>query len=280
MWRSRTFAGLVVVAGVLALAPTTRAGDTFRLDMPGPTATTSLDLKADEDADLFATRYHGGGFHGGFYGGHRGFHHGFHHRAFYGGYRSFYGYGSFYRPVYRAGYRSVYYGGYAPAYGYGVSYGYGYYPCSYSLGLPVVTSISTLRINPAPPLNDSAPFDDSAIAPATPLPGGVEVLPSKPSTPPSATLPAPRLEGTYPYDGGPKSPIPMPRIDSEPMMRPSLEIRPATERLVSLELPAAERSAPAKGKWAYPAYGEAPQRTSFAADRDPIVKPKPSKPSR
>jgi hypothetical protein len=291
----RTFAGLVAALGLFALAPAARAGDTFRLDMPGQAATTTLNLKGGEDdADLFATRYYRGGFRGGFYGGgyrgfggfggYRGFYGGVGYRGFYGGgYRGFYGGG--YRGFYGGGYRGFYggfsrpfYGGFGgfgygyPYYGIGYGYGYGYgFPCSGTTVVETMPLVTTLRINPV------LPNGGSVILPQTPAPGGSTIYPGTPSAPP--TMP-PSSDGTFPYDGGPTAPVPMPKIEPEPMLRPSLEIRPATERLVSLDMPGIERSTPAQGKWAYPAYGEEPRRTNFAADRDPIVKPKASKPSR
>jgi hypothetical protein len=63
---------------------------------------------------------------------------------------------------------------------------------------------------------------------------------------------------TYPYDGGPRTPVPMPRADDSETGVPRLQT-PARERVVST--PAGT------GKWAYPAYGEAPRRTQFAQDR-------------
>src|SRR4051794_6375357 len=71
------------------------------------------------------------------------------------------------------------------------------------------------------------------------------------------TTPAP--DGTYPYDGGPKAPIPMPKEDAAaPRLLPLRITSPATERFVSLQLSSPVAT---KGKWVYPAYGEQPRRT-------------------
>jgi len=329
---TRTYAGLAVAAGLLALMPAARAGDTFRLDMPGPASTTThtLDLKdSDSDDDLIATRWYGGyrggfgGYRGGFYGGHRGFYGGYRgigyggYRGFgYGGYRGFgyggyrgFGYGGFYRPYY-GGYRGFGYGGYSlyrpyyyggfgggyggyGGYGYGGYYpgGYGYssysiysYPCASSA---VVSSLPpvTMQISPALPSQGTVISPGGSSLQGSEILPGSEVLPG--NSAPSSTLPAPspapampNSDGTFPYDGGPRAPVPMPKADSEPMRRPGLEIRPATERMVSLEITSPASTAPAKGKWAYPAYGEEPRRTGFATDRAPTVKPEPIKPGR
>jgi hypothetical protein len=78
--------------------------------------------------------------------------------------------------------------------------------------------------------------------------------------------------GTYPYNGGPKTPVPMPGAGSKtperapipeddpqasrtPRMIPHNSLR-ATERFVSL--PVEQKKT---GKWVYPAYGEMPRRT-------------------
>jgi len=271
-------AGLALVAG-LALTPSTRAGDTFRLDMPGPARTTTLDLKGGDDgADLVATGWYRGGFRGGFYhSGYRGSYGGYRggygyagHRGYYGGYRG--GYAGYYRPYYGGfygGYRSfyprAYYGGYgysSGAYygGYGYSYAYPYYyaPCSLPGVLPAMPPVVTLQSTPS----IGPDYSPSLSTPGTVIP------------PASGTLPAPK-EGTFPYDGGPKETVPMPRVDDDgPTLKPSTTIRPADERMVSFPPPdisATTAGVSPKGKWAYPAYGEEPRRTSFAEER--IIRP-------
>jgi len=273
-------AGLALVAG-LTLTPSTRAGDTFRLDMPGPARTTTLDLKgADDGADTVATSWYRGGFRGGFYyGGYRGAYGGY-RGGYYGGYRGgYYGgyhrpfYGSYYRPFYGAGYyggyRSfyprAYYGGfgYYPGYYSSYSYAYPYYyaPCSLPSTIPTMPPVVTLQATPSVTESDYSP---SLTTPGTVIP------------PASGILPAPKADsGTFPYDGGPKEAVPMPRIDDDgPTLKPSTTIRPADERLVSFlqpDISAQTAGAAPKGKWAYPAYGEQPRRTSFAEER--VIKP-------
>jgi hypothetical protein len=276
-------AGLALLAG-FALAPAARAGDTFRLDMPASGSTITLGSPEDPSADLVATA-HRGGFRGGFSGGHHGFHgghhgfhgghHGFHggfNRGFYGGHRGFYGgfnrgfYGGFYRPYFYGGYYRPYYAGFG--YGYGSYYSYpgAYYgyPSYYSpCGQPAVVSSAptmTLQVGPG-------------VAPAPSTINPIPQMPPASNPYEGDTLPAPKpVPGTFPYDGGPKTPVPMPRTEEapEPALNNGSTIRPADERFVFLPEPtisAKTAGQPATGKWAYPAYGEAPRRTSFAEDR-------------
>jgi len=94
------------------------------------------------------------------------------------------------------------------------------------------------------------------------------VMPMAPADAPGPVpAPGPRDDGTYPYDGGPQSPVPMPGADPMPSReRP----RPAPSpggRIVSLPAP--------KTQFAYPAYGEKPVVTSFAQDRVAVHKSEP-----
>src|SRR5262249_52782821 len=118
-----------------------------------------------------------------------------------------------------------------------------YYPLV--LGATAVPYPSTLSILPAlsvlPPAGDP-----SAGSP------GRYIL----DRPPTEILPVPNPTpdaGPSPYDGGPKDPVPLPRPDTAPPPPPP-----------------DERSAALPGtptRFAYPAYGEEPGRSSFAADR-------------
>jgi hypothetical protein len=85
---------------------------------------------------------------------------------------------------------------------------------------------------------------------------------------PASNLPMPRVtppnagDGTFPYDGGPKAPAPMPREELQPRGAPpstfTLEGRPV--------------SLPARGaKWTYPAYGEQPKRVTPVEDRSIVI---------
>jgi hypothetical protein len=97
----------------------------------------------------------------------------------------------------------------------------------------------------------------------------LNVSPS-PYMPPADVVvpPQPPANGTYPYDGGPAAPVPMPQMLPSPTRVPPKPAPvPADGRVVSL---------PQKpgGKWAYPAYGEQAKRTSFAEDRTLLTKAK------
>jgi len=235
--------------------------------------------KAGTDADTELVRhsggYHGGhhgGYHGGYHGGHHGGYHGGYHsgyrggyyggyRGYYGGYRGFYGgYSNYYRPYY--GYRNFYYprySFYAGGYGYGYRpyYYYAppvyyYYPaCSYPIGL---TTTTFSAYSPVMPLasQDVGPVPEGG---PVPRPGGVE-------------------DGTFPYDGGPASPVPMPKADPVPVpSRDSVPPTPKPEgRIVSLPAPTTS--------FAYPAYGEKTAPTSFAQDRPAVLKSDPVKSAR
>jgi len=277
-------AGLALVAG-LALTPATHAGDTFRLDMPGPAKTTTLALDTNDGADLIDAGWYRGGVRGGFYGGgyrggyggyrggfygggyrggyvgYRGGYYGGYRGGYYGGYRPYYG--SFYRPYYGGYYGGYYRPAYYPQvyYGSGYSYNYPYYyaPCSLPDVVPTMPSV-TLRVTPAPSSGVIIPNPDGSL----------------PSQVPGGTLPVPTpQQGTFPYDGGPKSPVPMPRIEeAAPANNPGSAIRPADERFVSFPTPDLSARAVGvapQGKWAYPAYGEQPRRTTFADDR--VIRP-------
>ena len=88
----------------------------------------------------------------------------------------------------------------------------------------------------------------------------------QPYGPPSG--PMPFSNGTYPYDGGPVNPIPLPRgTDQAPMGQPTTpKIVPPTDgRLVSL--PTAQPvTSSANSGFAYPAYGEN-RASTFGTDR-------------
>jgi hypothetical protein len=276
-------AGLLAAAGFVVWAVPSRAGDgdTLRLNMTDNTPTQNL-VDDGSGADTIKTWRGGfggfrggfGGFRGGFggfrpaFGGFGGFRGGFGFRPGFGGF-GFRRFGGFYRPFYGGffpygfGYGGLGYGGFGyGGFGYGglgdfgVGYGGypGYYggfygPCSglsasvYTLSLPPVT-LSTYGSYSVPPTG--------AVTPGTPAP----------------TMP--RDDGTFPYDGGPKDPVPMPKEGPAPAGAPTKapgRSVPLEGRSVSLPRPAAQ--------WAYPAYGEQPRRTSFAEDRTLLTKGAP-----
>jgi len=240
-------AGALALAG-LAFATPARAEDTLRLSLPGSDKASTLDLKAT-DADLDAEvldiargragggragvrgrgfagrgRIGGRGFRGAFFrpgfgrGGFRGV--GFRGRGF--GFRGVGFRGFAYYPRYYGGF---YYGG-APGIYYSapVGYSYGYAPCSGT----VISSgpATTLRMAPVP-------SNGGPVVPSTPTPG----------------------KSTYPYDGGPKTPVPMPKADEAKQVP-----LPRTPALLEDVLVSLQGQAQG-GKWNYPAYGEKPTRT-------------------
>jgi hypothetical protein len=235
-------AGLLAAAGLLA--PAARADDLMRLDLkkaPTPAASLNLNLE-DKDADTLDTGYRGGyrgGFHGGFHGGYgyRGYyHHGYHssfrfsfgfYPRYYGYYpRSYYGYYPSYYPYYSGYSINVY----RPAY---------YYPRTVIIASePYYCPIDTTTITPMPCTTtlEYGPSTNSGAPSAEALP---------------APKPLPQPQGTYPYDGGPRVPVPMPKTDPAPMAAPPATV-PLEGRSVSL---------PARpAKLSYPAYGEQPIR--------------------
>jgi hypothetical protein len=78
-------------------------------------------------------------------------------------------------------------------------------------------------------------------------------LPPVESYPGNGAVPG---DGTYPYNGGPLMPVPMPPADAAPAVVPRIQPIPEA-RVVSLT----PGSSPTTGKWVYPAYGEVPRRT-------------------
>ncbi len=273
----RPFAIGALAMAALALTSSARAEDTIRLSLPGSPDATTRNLKATQ-ADLRsdtlamargrggaarggravasrsrgvavrstrgvavrstrgvavrstrgvayrggrAVAYRGGrgvAYRGGYYGGYRGY-----RGAYYGGYRGYvyprYNYGGLYYPSYygyypRYYYPRVYYS--YPIYSY-PAYSY-YYPTALTTGIPrMPLATSSQNILPAPSTTD------------------------QPTTP-----------GTFPYDGGPRAPLPVPDGEETRIQQPQ---RPAlvNDLVVSAKTPG--------GKWHYPAYGEKPTRS-------------------
>jgi len=97
--------------------------------------------------------------------------------------------------------------------------------------------------------------------------GAANVTPPATTTPPTGSA-----NGTYPYNGGPANPVPMPHGAQQPQQQPAPATQPAPRKTVPLEgipisLPG---RTPVAQKYTYPAYGETSGRTQFAEDR-PIV---------
>jgi hypothetical protein len=286
----------VLACGVgLALAGTASAADdVIRLALPNKSAdvltlgATASDLDADV---LNVARYGGGyrggyvgyrggygGYRGGYYGGYRGYRGGYYggyRGGYYGGYRGYYGgyrYGyAGYR--YRGyGYGGYGYGGYYPYYGYAYYPSYSYYSPSYSYYYPSSSYYDTdysdaygsgygtyypsslssrvVIVRPSAPVT-SYPQQQPQAQPR------LETLPNPSASPAPQQMPG-ADEDTFPYDGGPKNPVPMPQSseDAKPTVVPYGKLYPK-ETLVSLKPKAEQKTS---GKWNYPAYGEKPTR--------------------
>jgi len=267
-------AAAMLGAGLLTLAfgSAVRAdNDTVRLGSSASGAATGP--MGGTDTELVYWR---GGYrhHGGHYGGYRhygGYHH---HGGYYGGYRPYYG---GYRPYYGGyygGYRSYYsnyygnyyggyYGGYRPYYGgyYRISSYGDYYPCDVqlSVGTPIV--YTQLPAQPVQTATQVYQFQSAARPQALPMPVAV-----------------PAANQTFPYDGGPRQPLPLPSQESiDPAVGPQPTV-PLTGKVVSLPrelgggtsqyatqlvgfgtpaLPAAQpTAAAAPSSFGYPAYGD------------------------
>jgi len=257
-------AGLLAVAGLLAGSASSRAGDLFRLAIPTGDNTPTMKLgEAGTDADTLDVWFRGGfhgGFRGGFYGGgYRGFYGGGYGGGFRGGYGGFggYGYRSFYGNYFA--YRPYYWGGYGcysyPSYYYG-----GYGLCPIGGESPTVASTTfSLELGSGGLQAQLQPAPSASVQPA---PNGSAPYPA-PSTP---ARPAPN-EGTFEYDGGPRTPIPIPKGGEQPST-PRTEPAPMNTqppmplegRPVSIQAPV--RTAP---KYTYPAYGEQPRTSTDSA---------------
>ncbi len=225
-WRSFA-AGLLAGAGLLACAASANAQDTVKLKLTPTNDAPTLNLVGGaDDAAIIDVR--GRGFVGGRgFGGGRGFY----GRGFYGrGFGWGWGWGGYYGGYYGYPY---YYS--APAYYYSPYYYSPYYysPYYYPIGNTTVsTPYVTVRIGSS--------------SNAEPLPA--PTLPADPSR-------------TYPYDGGPAYPVPMPPPVPNTTNDLQAPPKPVQDRAVSL--PANSGGS----KFAYPAYGEKPAKTDFAADR-------------
>lgn len=259
MMHMRWMAALAAV--LLAGAPSARAGDTFRLALDNDDAPVLKLGGADSlDADTldvgYRGGYHGGGYRGGYHGGYRAGYYG-------GGYRSHYYSG--YRSHYYSGYRG-WYGGYRGGwYGYRPYY-YGWYPRWYSYGYrPYYYSSYSVgpQVYYADPCYYPTTTTLQVMPPAVSLNGGPSLRTQPTLNADTETAPPPQLQDrTFPYDGGPRSPAPMPK--AEPGQTP---IRAPT----TLPLEGRTVSLPARTKFAYPAYGEAPLPSSFGSEREKTV---------
>jgi hypothetical protein len=278
--RSLLAASLLAAAVLVVGAQPTRAGDTIRLNIAAnntPTLTLA-GTPADADADTIDVRGGGGrggggGIRGGFYGGGRGGYGGY-RGGFYGGYRGGYG-GYGYRGFGYAGYRGYGYGwgGYRGwgGYGWGGWGGWGglytpyYYP--YYYGSPIIytspvyySPISTSSLTVTPPISLGIGANQ---------PGGNSLNAVPPGfNPYDQQQPPMQGDPTFPYDGGPRLPVPMPKTN-EVGAPPAPTGSPAPPRL-PLEGRTVSLPAQQKPQFTYPAYGDKVRDTT--PDRTTIVR--------
>jgi hypothetical protein len=276
--------GALAAAGVLVLTLPAGAGDTQKLKLvDDPPARTSdvHNLKRVNDAptrnllddgggaDTLDVGGHGsfhggshGGFHSSFHGGsHGGFHNSFHggfhngfHNSFHGGFHN--GFHNSFHGGFHNGFHSGFRGGFhdrfrfnsfAFGFGFGRPWYYGsyydpYYYSPYYYAPPVYYySQPVYYVDPFYTLGGTSASTYSLSIAASPRPVTRELETLPPPMPPAGD------DGTFPYDGGPRKPAPMPKADPAPTGTPTTPL-PLDGRAVSL---------PAKpGKLAYPAYGE------------------------
>ncbi len=266
--RGRWFAaGVLAAVGVLAWAVPSRAGDVVRLNGVGDAPARNL-VDDGRGADTIRTWHRGFGWG---WGGYRGFGWGW---GGYGlGYRGF-GWGGFYRPYF---YNSYFYRPYfyRPFYGYGFGYGLGYGLGGFGLGYGL-GGFGYGGFYPgfgigygglfAPCAGTTANVYTLSIPTATlgtPLSGAPQPR-STDLNPPQA----PRDDGTYPYDGGPKAPN---TKEATPPAGTPRRTVPMEGRTVSLPKPAA--------KWAYPAYGETARRVPSPKDGTMLTRGEAKKPA-
>jgi hypothetical protein len=215
MIAKRLALGLMIGAGLLAGAASVRAGDTILLKRTKDDAPAQQLQRDTGDADVVAAHWRGRVGH-------------------YYGYRPYYG--GFYRYGY---YPRVYVGVYSVPRYYASPV---YYP-SYYYTYPSVSISTYYPISHTTPAGSSPSFRPNTEQLPAPTPVGSENLP-----PPRKEVPQGRQ--TFPYDGGPQAPVPMPLPDPAGQTKPPAD--PSDEgKIVSL---------PAKDKLAYPAYGDKPVR--------------------
>jgi hypothetical protein len=262
---SKYLAVCLALSGLLLTSSAMAGENVIRLASPDSDANTLNLLATDDDLDadtIDVQRWGRGGYRGGY--GYRGFGYGG-YRGYYGGYRPYY-YG--YRPFYY-GYRPYYYNYYRPYYGYYRPYYYNsyyynsYWPYYWGISYPSYSFGLSIGYSGYYPIWGRSAVTRSLVI--QPSPSYAE--PSQPDESLPGTTPQPQMpkadEGTYPYDGGPMNPVPVPMQEARPSIVPYAELHPE-ERFVSLTPDAPTllnvKSEPKTGKWNYPAYGEKPTR--------------------
>jgi hypothetical protein len=224
-----TMFGKGIAAGGLAIlilsvgTVAARASDTKRLVLKPETAAQTMTLQGDTAETVDV--------------------HGWYRRGYFWGPR-FYGY-SFYRPYFGFAYYPRYWWGPSISFGVGPVYSV-IRPRAFFYAAPVYSYGITIAAGGLP---SSTIIDSSPILPA----------------PPSEQLAPPRLlpnDGTFPYNGGPSQPVPLPRLEPAPMRVP-VPTAPLEGRAVSL---------PGKAKrYTYAAYGDDKVKASSRDDTRRMV---------
>jgi hypothetical protein len=233
-----------LAAGLLAAPSAGASDDTVRLG--GNIDSKATTLAYDGSADTVLTHGYRGGF------GH------VHYRGVGWGYYGYHGprYSYYYRgwipPVYVSVGPSYYYSApyyYTPPVYY--SPAYSYYPISLQAQVGVAPTLSRPVLQVAPGQQSYSPAG----------PARIPVMPT----------PVQPGDGTFKYDGGPASPVPLPGDSSAPINQPRGNPLPADGRYVSL--PSKTTTAASSGRLVYPAYGESATSNSatYATMRVPAT---------
>jgi hypothetical protein len=264
MWRSLATGAFTALA-VAAWTGAASAGDTVPLKPIKEASTVTLGLNDDLASTEYVARrgggrsgyrggrsgYRGGrsyayrGYRGGRgygYRGYRGYRGGrYYSRGYYRPYRGYRYYSGrrYYRPYYRSYYRYRHY----PYF-----YNYGYYPRYYRYYYPRRSYYYSDPYDydyddPYCPIN----LEEEETPSTVPIDRKLRVLKGKPQANLEEEETPEQGEDTYPYDGGPDNPVPLPDTQQNKVPRPK-KAAPANTRYVS---------APAKPvKLTYRAYGE------------------------
>ncbi|MBI3409403.1 MAG: hypothetical protein HY040_13765 [Planctomycetes bacterium] len=240
--------GIALAASILLLASdkVVQADDVIRLGGVIDAKTQNLGFDGDVNTELVGRYgYYRGGYRGGYYGGYRG--------GYNGAYR--YGYArGYYRPYYHGYYRPYYrpyiYGGlYARPYYYGY-YGGGYYGGAYYGGGGYGYPIYSYPGYPYAAYFAPCAGELTALPQVTALGSSANLQPSPYQSPGVRPMqPSDEGDGTFLYDGGPRTITPMPGADPAPTKQPQKQSVPREGRFVSFP------ASPGSGV-TYPAYGE------------------------
>jgi len=222
----------------------------FRL---GDVPTVAADQQTEEDDTLLVHFRRG---YGGYYGGYGGYYGGY-NRGYYGGYRPYYS--SYYYPRYSFSFGYNSYRPYYTNYSYGYNYNYYrpyynnyyrssyHYPISYGYYCPICLTTTSFG---------GSVGSYSSVTPQQP------VEPMRKAEEFSVPQVPRAEEGTFPYDGGPSNPVPMPKAD--PLPQKGQPIDPTLGRVVSL--PGRTTT------FTYPAYGEKAGPTGLAQQPPVYIK--------